>query len=425
MPVPDHAPPAPAPRSAHPSPARPCRRPRPVHPPLARPTRPRRPTPACRSRPPPPLPPRAPGARVRPAPAPPVRPPPPPSPRTAVFPAPWEAPGGRSGPRTLAAPRAPEPAEPGRAADAGAPHGAGRPAGADAFAAGARPAVGHLGERPPTYDAEPAALPSATSENLDTLVPDTVLDKGLGSGAYTLRTASVRGDPPPRFRGEPRRDGLLTARFGTAESALVLVALAGGRRGGEAAHLAAADACRLGSAAPPPAAIRRSSPRACGPAPRSDLQVAGCTGSPTVRTESCAPAPPNWASRPTRTPRTSAACCCPPTPSAVPGSSSVSAAAELFRLRDGLWQDLEPVVQDLEPVVPAAAEGARPGRRARGGAGRRPADHGPPDHLGARGGGAGEAWSRLPSRSASGPPWRGRGRHADALRQRPRGADAR
>ncbi|MEU1346447.1 protein phosphatase 2C domain-containing protein [Streptomyces sp. NPDC005795] len=102
--------------------------------------------------------------------------------------------------------------------------------------------VAHVGARPPTYDAEPTALPASDPRELDGLVADTVLD-GARYGTYTLRAASVRGDSA-RFRGEPRRDALLTARFGTAEGALVLVAVAGGARSSESAHLAAADACR-------------------------------------------------------------------------------------------------------------------------------------------------------------------------------------
>lgn len=105
-----------------------------------------------------------------------------------------------------------------------------------------RPPVAHVGARPPTYDAEPTALPASDPHELDGLVADTVLD-GARYGTYTLRAASVRGDSA-RFRGEPRRDALLTARFGTAEGALVLVAVAGGARSSESAHLAAADACR-------------------------------------------------------------------------------------------------------------------------------------------------------------------------------------
>ncbi|MFF3734154.1 protein phosphatase 2C domain-containing protein [Streptomyces sp. NPDC002476] len=106
-----------------------------------------------------------------------------------------------------------------------------------------RPARTHVGDRPPTYDAEPTALPVTVPQELDGLVAaDTVLD-GARYGTYTLRAASVRGDSA-RFRGEHRRDALLTARFGTDREALVLVAVATGARASEQAHLAAADACR-------------------------------------------------------------------------------------------------------------------------------------------------------------------------------------
>ncbi|WP_371790256.1 protein phosphatase 2C domain-containing protein [Streptomyces sp. NBC_01471] len=105
-----------------------------------------------------------------------------------------------------------------------------------------RPAVAHVGEGPPTYDAEPTALPDAHPDALDELVADTVLD-GACYGSYTVRATSVRGDSA-RYRGEPRRDALLTARFGSGDTALVLVAVASGARASEGAHLAAADACR-------------------------------------------------------------------------------------------------------------------------------------------------------------------------------------
>lgn len=52
---------------------------------------------------------------------------------------------------------------------------------------------------------------------------------GARYGACTLRAVSVRGDSA-RYRGEPRRDSLLTARFGTGEQALILVAMATGAR---------------------------------------------------------------------------------------------------------------------------------------------------------------------------------------------------
>ncbi|MEV6166035.1 protein phosphatase 2C domain-containing protein [Streptomyces sp. NPDC052052] len=105
-----------------------------------------------------------------------------------------------------------------------------------------RPGRGRPGDRPPSYDAAPTALPAADPGELHGLVADTVLD-GARYGTYTLRAASVRGDSA-RLRGEPRRDALLTARFGTDENALVMVAVATGARATERAHLAAADVCR-------------------------------------------------------------------------------------------------------------------------------------------------------------------------------------
>ncbi|MGN7141977.1 hypothetical protein, partial [Streptomyces pseudogriseolus] len=68
------------------------------------------------------------------------------------------------------------------------------------------PSRAYVGTRPPTYDAEPTALPAADPDDLDALVPDTVLD-GARYGACTLRAVSVRGDSA-RYRGEPRRDDL-------------------------------------------------------------------------------------------------------------------------------------------------------------------------------------------------------------------------
>lgn len=106
-----------------------------------------------------------------------------------------------------------------------------------------RPRGGYVGDRPPTYDPEPTALPAATPEGLGHSPSDTVLD-GARYGSFILRAASVRGDSA-RYRGEPRRDALLTVRFGSGTAALVLVVVASGARsaGPEIAHRAAADAC--------------------------------------------------------------------------------------------------------------------------------------------------------------------------------------
>ncbi|WP_281277913.1 MULTISPECIES: protein phosphatase 2C domain-containing protein [Streptomyces] len=167
--------------------------------------------------------------------------PPPPSPPRVAPPA--AAPrvedraSGTAGP-VAAAPGAP--AAPG-AADVGAVHPD-------------RPTVRHLGDRAPTYAPEPGALPLADPGALEDLVPDTVLE-GARHGVCTLRAASVRGDSA-RYRGEARRDFLLTARFGTGDDALVLVALAGGDRAAAGAAEAAAELCHwIG------AAVGRSRPR--------------------------------------------------------------------------------------------------------------------------------------------------------------------
>ncbi|MFJ9862819.1 protein phosphatase 2C domain-containing protein [Streptomyces sp. NPDC101165] len=104
-------------------------------------------------------------------------------------------------------------------------------------------ALDYVGSGPPTYDPEPTALPAADPDELGDLVADTVLD-GARYGAWTLRAVSLRGDSA-RYRGEPRRDALLTARFGVGEQALVLVAMATGARATPGAHLAAAEACWL------------------------------------------------------------------------------------------------------------------------------------------------------------------------------------
>ncbi|MFF8025990.1 protein phosphatase 2C domain-containing protein [Streptomyces sp. NPDC007896] len=149
-----------------------------------------------------------------------------------------ESPGAAVPPRPTAPP---DPAPPGAAAPVDAPPAPPPPAPV-LTVPHQPPPVDHVGSGPPTYDAEPTALPSADPDDLDELVADTVLD-GARYGASTLRAASVRGDSA-RFRGEPRRDSLLTARFGAGEHALVLVAMATGARATPGAHRAAAEVCR-------------------------------------------------------------------------------------------------------------------------------------------------------------------------------------
>ncbi|MBL1099910.1 protein phosphatase 2C domain-containing protein [Streptomyces coffeae] len=102
-------------------------------------------------------------------------------------------------------------------------------------------AAGFVGSGPPTYEAEPTTLPVADPEELGDLVPDTVLD-GARYGTFTLRAVSLRGDSA-RYRGDPRRDALLTARFGTGDGALVLAVVAGGVRAAPRAQQAAREMC--------------------------------------------------------------------------------------------------------------------------------------------------------------------------------------
>ncbi|MGP2441628.1 protein phosphatase 2C domain-containing protein [Streptomyces sp. JW3] len=156
-----------------------------------------------------------------PPPPPAVSPPPPPPPPPLPLPANWPP------ARPTDPPPAP-PAAPRTPADAAARP---RPARRD-----------FVGSGPPTYDPEPTALPPADPDALGDLVADTVLD-GARYGSCTLRALSLRGDSA-RYRGDPRRDALLTARFGAGDDALVLVAMATGGRAATGAHRAAAELCR-------------------------------------------------------------------------------------------------------------------------------------------------------------------------------------
>ncbi|MET9435740.1 protein phosphatase 2C domain-containing protein [Streptomyces sp. NPDC006551] len=255
-----------------------------------------------------------------------VPPPPPPSPPPP--PPPAEAPTVRA-----PAPEAPEPAPlPEATVRVPAP----------------RPRTEHIGSRPPTYEPEPTALPAAHPGELADLVADTVLD-GARYGTYTLRAASVRGDSA-RYRGEPRRDALLTARFGHDEAALVLVAVAGGARAADGAHLAAADACRWIGEAVGRSHARLSEDIRAGR--RGDLKSGlhrltdRTYGKLRARAAELGVEPDEYTA--------SLRCLLL---SADPGCRTRVffgiGRGGLFRLRDGAWQDIEPLVPE-----PAALTGA-------------------------------------------------------------------
>ncbi|MGW0464608.1 protein phosphatase 2C domain-containing protein [Streptomyces sp. NPDC003027] len=255
--------------------------------------------------------------------APEVPPPPPPPP-----PPPTEAPTVRA-----PAPQDPEPAPPPEAA---------------VRVPAPRPRTAHIGSRPPTYEPEPTALPAAHPGQLADLVTDTVLD-GARYGTYTLRAASVRGDSA-RYRGEPRRDALLTARFGHHEAALVLVAVAGGARAAEGTHLAAVDACRWIGEAVGRSHARLSEDIRAGR--RGDLKSGlhrltdRTYGRLRARAAELDVEPAEYTA--------SLRCLLL---SADPGCRTRVffgiGRGGLFRLRDGAWQDIEPQVP--EPAAPTGA----------------------------------------------------------------------
>lgn len=263
--------------------------------------------------------------------APPDVPPPPAPPRPSVPPKPAVAPAVPGG----------VPAEPPGAADPGShldlPVLPPPPAGVD-----------YVGSGPPTYDPEPTTLPAADPEQLDELVADTVLD-GARYGACTLRAASVRGDSA-RFRGEPRRDSLLTARFGSGERALVLVAMATGERAAPGAHRAAAEACRLIGAAVGRSHARLAEDIRAGRRGELKSGLHRLTDRTLGKLRASAGeqgvAPEEYAA-------TLRCLLLPADPDCRTRVFFGAGAGGLFRLRGGEWQDMEPQI----PAATAAADG--------------------------------------------------------------------
>ncbi|WKD31853.1 protein phosphatase 2C domain-containing protein [Streptomyces xanthophaeus] len=222
-----------------------------------------------------------------------------------------------------------------------------------------RPQVSHLGDRAPTYAPEPGALPPADPAAVEGLTPDTVLE-GARYGTYTLRAASLRGDSA-RYRGEARRDFLLTARFGSGDDALVLVALAGGDRAAPGAAEAAAELCRTVAAA-----VGRSQERLADDiragrrdALRSGLQRLTDRGYGRLR----ARAAELGLAEPAYTAGLRGLLL-PVDPACRTRVCFGAGAGGLFRLRSGQWQDLEPAGQqaeDTEGGFRFRAAVARPG----------------------------------------------------------------
>ncbi|NEA67377.1 protein phosphatase 2C domain-containing protein [Streptomyces sp. SID12488] len=209
--------------------------------------------------------------------------------------------------------------------------------------------VDHVGSGPPTYAPEPTALPPADPDDLGDLVADTVLD-GAQYGACTLRAVSLRGDSA-RFRGEPRRDSLLTARFGSGDHALVLIAMATGARATPGAHRAAAEACQWIGRAVGRSHVRLAEDLRA--ARRGDLK----SGLHRLTDRSLGKLRASAAEQGIAPEEYTAGLRClllPADPDCRTRVFFGVGAGGLFRLRDGEWQDIEPRVTELpagEPVV--------------------------------------------------------------------------
>lgn len=206
----------------------------------------------------------------------------------------------------------------------------------------------YVGSGPPTYDAEPTALPPADPDDLDDLVADTVLD-GARYGTFALRAASVRGDSA-RYRGEPRRDSLLTARFGTGEHALILVAMATGARATPGAHRAAAEVCQWIARAVGRSHVRLAEDIRA--ARRGDLK----SGLHRLTDRSLGRLRAGAAEQGLEPDEYAATLRClllPADPACRTRVFFGVGAGGLFRLRGGVWRDIEPQVAEVagEPVL--------------------------------------------------------------------------
>ncbi|MGD3111581.1 protein phosphatase 2C domain-containing protein [Streptomyces sp. YGL11-2] len=185
-------------------------------------------------------------------------------------------------------------------------------------------------------------------------MPDTVLD-GAGYGSVTLRAVSQRG-AAARERGEPRRDALLTARFGTGRDALLLVAVATGLpAAGQDAHRAARDACAwiVGAAG-------RNATRLAEDI-RADRRDALTSGLQRLTDRTYGQLRGRAAERGVPPEEYTAALRCLLVP-ADPGCRTRVffgvGAGGIFRLRNGAWRDLEPAAAEAGTrAAPATAPG--------------------------------------------------------------------
>ncbi|MFI8993673.1 protein phosphatase 2C domain-containing protein [Streptomyces sp. NPDC053542] len=218
------------------------------------------------------------------------------------------------------------------------------------------PVVEFIGDRPPTYAAEPVALPAADPDDLAGLVPDTELD-GAQYGTLTLRAASVRGDSA-RYRGDPRRDALLTACFGSGRQTLILLAVASGAHGSPEGHRAARDVCQWIGAAVGRSGARLADDIRTGrrEALRSGLQRLTDRSYGRLRARAA-----ELGLDPRAYTASLRCLLLPADPACRTRVFFGLGDGGLFRLRDGVWQDLEPPLPPEEAVGgPVVGYGTQP-----------------------------------------------------------------
>ncbi|AEW97115.1 MULTISPECIES: protein phosphatase 2C domain-containing protein [Streptomycetaceae] len=215
-----------------------------------------------------------------------------------------------------------------------------------------RPEAVHIGDRPPTYEAEPTAWPQADPDALAEPVPDTVLD-GARYGVLTVRAACVRGDSA-RFRGRARGETLLTARFGAGESALLFMAIAGSGRAVADGHRAAAAACRAVAGA-----VGRSHLRLVDDI-RSGRTGALSAGLCRLAERGCGELRGGPGADGHLRPEAGLSCLLLPVdPECRLRIFFGAGTGGLFRLRDGEWCDLDPDLGISPQPVPRTGDGAR------------------------------------------------------------------
>ncbi|MCK1797139.1 protein phosphatase 2C domain-containing protein [Streptomyces sp. XM4193] len=205
----------------------------------------------------------------------------------------------------------------------------------------------------PAPVAGPAMLPAADPDRLHALTPDTVLD-GAHHGPLTVRAVSTRGDLA-RHQGRPRGDALLTARFGSGDSALLVLVLATGASRHAEGHLAAREACEEITAA-----VGRSRHRLSEDL-RSERRASLKSGLGRLTARTLGRLRASAVEQGYDPTQYTAALRClvlPADPRCRIRLFFGVGAGGLFRLRAGQWQDLEPV---HPPARPAMVIGDGPG----------------------------------------------------------------